>query len=120
MYVAVTRAEKRLYLTESEGYMNDNGALKYPSRFISEVPEVLLTVEGNPDPSLFEGTRNMVAILNAELGEGGEPPMPPGTEVEHRIFGRGRVVKFDPAAQSYRVDFGGTQRDLIARVIKKI
>lgn len=120
MYVATTRAEKALYLTESEGYMNDNGALKYPSRFIAEVPDVLLTIEGNPDPSLFEGTRNMVNMLNSELGEGDNTPMPPGTAVEHKVFGRGEVVKFDPASQSYRVKFGDTLRDLIARVLKKI
>ena len=63
-----------LYLSESEGYLNDNGALKYPSRFLTEIPEVLLTVEGDPDPSLTEGTRNMVTLLNAELGEGGDAP----------------------------------------------
>lgn len=120
MYVAVTRAESMLYLTESEGYMNDNGALKYPSRFFSEIPEVLLTIEGNPDPALFEGTRNMVNILNSELGEGDNAPMPPGTEVEHRVFGRGKIIRFNPEAQSYRVKFKDSERDLVARVLRKI
>lgn len=120
MYVAVTRACGMLYLSESEGYLNDNGALKYPSRFLTEIPEVLLTVEGDPDPSLTEGTRNMVTLLNAELGEGGDPPMSPGTEVEHRVFGRGVIVSFDPAAQSYRVRFGNTERDLVPRVLRRL
>ncbi|MDE6006472.1 MAG: ATP-dependent helicase [Muribaculaceae bacterium] len=120
MYVAVTRARSMLYLCESEGYMNDGAALKYPSRFISEIPEVLLTVEGNPDPALFEGTRNMVNLLNAELGEGDDTPMPPGTVVEHRIFGRGSIVSFDPAARSYRVKFANSERDLVGRVLKKV
>lgn len=120
MYVAVTRARKMLYLSESEGYMNDNGALKYPSRFISEIPEVLLTIEGKPDPALFEGTRNMVNMLNSELGEGDESPMSPGTAVEHKIFGTGVIVSFDPAARSYRVRFQNTERDLVPRVLRKI
>lgn len=120
MYVAVTRARKMLYLSESEGYMNDNGALRYPSRFISEIPEVLLTIEGKPDPALFEGTRNMVNMLNSELGEGDESPMSPGTAVEHRIFGTGVIVSFDPAARSYRVRFQNTERDLVPRVLRKI
>lgn len=120
MYVAVTRARSMLYLCESEGYMNDNGALKYPSRFIGEIPDVLLTVEGNPDPSLAEGTRNMVDLLNAELGEGDNSPWPAGTEVEHKVFGRGKVISFDPAARSYRVRFGSTERDLVARVLKRL
>lgn len=120
MYVAVTRAESMLYLSESEGYLNDNGALKYPSRFISEIPEVLLTVEGNPDPQLFEGTRRMVSMLNSELMTGDDTPMPPGTAVEHRIFGRGTVVSYDPAARSYRVKFDKSERDLVARVLTRI
>ena len=119
MYVAVTRARKMLYLSESEGYMNDNGALRYPSRFISEIPEVLLTIEGKPDPALFEGTRNMVNMLNSELGEGDESPMSPGTAVEHKIFGTGVIVSFDPAARSYRVRFQNTERDLVPRVLRK-
>ncbi len=120
MYVAVTRACRMLYLTEAEGYMNDNGALKYPSRFIAEIPEVLLTVEGNPDKSLFEGTRNMVNLLNNELGEGENATMAPGTTVEHRVFGRGTVLSYDAAARSYRVRFGDTERDLIPRVLTRI
>ena len=120
MYVAVTRAESMLYLSESEGYLNDNGALKYPSRFISEIPEVLLTVEGNPDPQLFEGTRRMVSMLNSELMTGDDTPMPPGTAVEHRVFGRGTVVSYDPAARSYRVKFDKSERDLVARVLTRI
>ena len=120
MYVAVTRARKMLYLSESEGYMNDNGALRYPSRFISEIPEVLLTIVGKPDPARFEGTRNMVNMLNSELGEGDESPMSPGTAVEHKIFGTGVIVSFDPAARSYRVRFQNTERDLVPRVLRKI
>lgn len=120
MYVAVTRARSMLYLCESEGYMNDNGAMKYPSRFISEIPEVLLTVEGNPDPALFEGTRNMVSLLNSELGEGDDSIMPQGTVVEHRVFGRGTIVSFDPSARSYRVRFGTTERDLVPWVLTKV
>ena len=119
MYVAVTRAESMLYLSESEGYMNDSGALKYPSRFLSEIPSELLTVEGNPDPALFEGTKNLVSMLNSELGQAGEAPWPVGTKVEHRVFGVGEVVKFDPASQSYRVRFESGERDLVPRVLSK-
>ena len=121
MYVAVTRAEHFLHISESEGYMNDTGALKYPSRFISEIPQVLLTVEGNPDPQLFEGSKMMVSMLNAELGEGSDDVWPQGTRVQHRVFGQGVVVSFNPAAKSYRIRFdNGSERDLVARVLDKI
>ena len=120
MYVAVTRAQSMLYLSEAEGYMNDSGAMKYPSRFISEIPEILLTIEGNPDPVLFEGTKNLVNMLNSELGQTGEGVWPPGTVVQHRVFGHGTVVRFDPAAQSYRISFPSGERDLVPRVLTKI
>lgn len=119
MYVAVTRARDMLYLSEAEGYLNDTGAMKYPSRFLVEVPDGMLKIEGNPDPTLFEGTRRLVAGLNAELGEGAEEAWPPGTKVTHRVFGKGEIVRFDPQSQSYRVRFGKQERDLVARVLNK-
>lgn len=120
MYVAVTRAMRMLYLSEAEGYLNDSGALKYPSRFISEVPDGVLMIEGNPDPTLFEGTRNMVNMINAELGDNAEAPMSPGTIVKHKVFGQGTIESYDAASKSYRVKFGTTVRNLIARVLTKL
>lgn len=120
MYVATTRARNMLYLSESEGYMNDTGAMKYPSRFLAEIPEDMLIVEGNPDPELFKGTKRLVDSINSELGEGGFDVWPPGTRVEHRAFGQGEVVRFDPQAQSYRIRFSTGERDLVPRVLKKI
>ncbi|MDD6228283.1 MAG: ATP-dependent helicase [Bacteroidales bacterium] len=119
MYVAVTRAINMLYLSEAEGYLNDSGAMKYPSRFLVEVPDGLLEVQGDPDPVLFEGTRRLVAGLNAELGEGSEEVWAPGTRVTHRVFGEGEIVRFDPQAQSYRVRFVGGERDLLPRVLTR-
>lgn len=120
MYVAVTRARDMLYLSESEGYLNDTGAMKYPSRFLAEIPDDMMIVEGNPDPELFKGTKRLVDSINTELGEGGFDVWPPGTIVEHRAFGRGEVVRFDPQAQSYRIRFGNGERDLVPRVLRKI
>lgn len=118
MYVAVTRAKDMLYLTESEGYLNDNGALKYPSRFISEIDRELLQIEGNPDPALLEGTRNMVRQLDSELGGGDQSIMTAGTKVTHRIFGEGVVESYDPVSKSYKIRFGSKVRQLIPSVLK--
>ena len=46
MYVAITRAEKGLFLTESEGYNAITKSDKYPSRFIGEIADGLINVEG--------------------------------------------------------------------------
>lgn len=120
MYVAVTRAEKMLYLSESEGYLNENGALRYPSRFLTEVPDGMLQIEGDPSASLFDGTRRMVAGLAEDLALSGEDIMPPGTKISHRIFGNGEIVRYDPSSRSYRVRFGSKERMLISKVITKI
>ncbi len=120
MYVAVTRAESMLYLSESEGYLNENGALRYPSRFISEIPSEYLLVEGVPDPTLMEGTRNMVANLKAELGGASRDIFQPGTTVEHKVFGRGTIESYDAAAKTYRVKFAGGTRNLLPHVLKRI
>lgn len=117
MYVAVTRAEKMLWLCESEGYMNENGALKFPSRFLSEVPEGMLKVEGKLDPMLKEGTAGLVKMLNEELGQGAEAPMSNGTRVRHKVFGEGVIEGYDAMAKSYKVRFGTTIRNLMPHVL---
>ena len=120
MYVACTRAEKMLWLCESEGYMHDSGALKYPSRFLSEVPDWMLKLEGVLDPSLKEGTRQMVAMLRDELGENTEKPLSNGTRVAHKIFGEGVIEAYDASSKSYKVRFGDTTRNLLLRVLTVI
>ena len=65
MYVAVTRAEKGLYLTESEGYNQSTRMNKYPSRFLAEIKQTLLVSEGHAVPeSLWKGTKNLIHILD--------------------------------------------------------
>ena len=120
MYVAVTRAEKMLWLCESEGYMNENGALKYPSRFLSEVPEGMLKVVGNLDPALKAGTAGLVSMLNRELGQTADDVMPVGTKVSHKVFGQGVVEGYDATSKSYKVNFNGTTRNLLPHVLTRL
>ena len=120
MYVAVTRAERMLWLCESEGYMHDGGALKVPSRFLSEVPDWMLKLEGVMDPSLKDGTDRMVAMLRDELGENAEKPLPKGTKVRHKVFGEGVIEAFDASSKSYKVRFGDNTRNLLLRVLEVI
>lgn len=117
MYVAVTRAESMLWLCEAEGYMNETGTLKFPSRFFGEVPEGMLLVKGDLDPSLAEGTRNLVRTLAEDLGENAENILAPGTRVSHKVFGEGVIEAYDAVSKSYRVRFGDSTRDLLPRVL---
>lgn len=119
MYVAVTRAEKTLWLCESEGYLNESGALKYPSRFLSEVPDGMLRVEGHLDPVLKAGTEGLVSMLNSEIGQSADDVWQPGTEVSHKVFGNGTVEGFDAKSKSYKVRFGNSTRNLLQRVLTR-
>ncbi len=120
MYVAVTRAKDMLILSDSEGYLNDTGSLKYPSRFITEIEPGLIIIKGNPDPSLLDGTRNMTRKLNEALGESNDNIMVAGTRVSHRIFGEGSIESYDAISKSYRVRFGEKIRQLIPGVLKHL
>lgn len=120
MYVAVTRAKDMLILSDSEGYLNDSESLKYPSRFITEIEPGLITIKGNPDPSLLDGTRNMTRKLNEALGESNDNIMVAGTRVSHRIFGEGSIESYDAVSKSYRVRFGEKIRQLIPGVLKPL
>jgi DNA helicase-2/ATP-dependent DNA helicase PcrA len=118
MYVALTRAERALFLTESEGYNGATQGNKYPSRFLSEIGESLVTVEGNLDPSLLEGTRALVEGLNREIElADASADFTPGARVRHKVFGEGRVIENNREKSSCYVDFGGKKLNLVYGVL---
>lgn len=113
MYVAVTRAEKALFLTESEGFLSDNQE-KYPSRFLNEVDESLIKVEGEFDPMLFIGTQRQVDGINSQICvEDFVRPIQRfnvGDKVIHKHFGIGIIEDFIEKKRSYKIDFSGKLR----------
>ncbi len=134
MYVAVTRAENRLYLSESEGWNFQTSADKYPSRFLVEIPEGMLKREGVVDKSLWEASRLLARSIDAELGirpseqvaeamPEAEGSLRPGERVSHKYFGVGTVVDVSPDGQRVRVRFGDNatgERQLMARVLTPV
>lgn len=117
MYVAVTRAEKALFLTESEGYNHTTQMAKYPSRFLTEIKDGLVEVEGNIDPALLEGTRRTVAQesltpqINVHFNT--------GDKVSHKYFGEGEIISYDEGTQSYKVKFGDSVKMLSETFLSK-
>ncbi|MDE6277023.1 MAG: ATP-dependent helicase [Muribaculaceae bacterium] len=112
MYVAITRGEKAVVLTESEGYDFNTKQSKYPSRFLTEIGDGLMEIEGDIDEALLKGTARLVRNLDSEIfadefidaTDGDE--FAPGTAVLHKRFGRGTVVENNPDRGSARVAFG--------------
>lgn len=141
MYVAVTRAEKGLYLTESEGYNQSTRMNKYPSRFLAEIKQTLLVSEGHAVPeSLWKGTKNLIHILDEEnygtaagfisektgdadsfAGERDEyaSPFRIGDIVSHKIFGYGEILSASKDCSSFNVRFrDGSERQIRAFFLK--
>lgn len=111
MYVAITRAERALFLTESEGYNYATKSEKYPSRFISEIGDDLIKLEGYIDPSLIIGRDTIISLLDSELDDD-DLEFEVGDTVTHEIFGKGEVLSVNEERGSCEVDFNGKKRNI--------
>lgn len=120
MYVATTRAKDVLRMFEAEGFMNEQGALKFPSRFLYEVPEEMIERVGVDTEALKSGMLAMVDGLNRDVYGASDPLFNIGDSVRHKIFGNGKVVAYDQDADSYTVEFATCRRTLLARVLERI
>ena len=90
-YVAFTRAKKRLYLTDSQGFSFVSQSPKVTSRFVDEIGRNHVEHVGRP--SKFK-TRNYVHESYTDLiGDNGVSDWKVGDLVNHDIFGKGVVVK---------------------------
>ncbi len=112
MYVAITRAKKGLFLTESEGYNAVTKCDKYPSRFIGEIADELISVEGDLPLELSEGTKMLVSRLEEEINPRPVTSLNAGDIVKHKVFGVGKVLYYNQDEDSYRIQFGKTSRFL--------
>lgn len=111
MYVAITRAERALFLTESEGYNYATKSEKYPSRFISEICDDLIKLEGYIDPSLIIGRDTIISLLDSEIDDD-DMEFEVGDTVTHEIFGKGEVLSVNEERGSCEVDFNGKKRNI--------
>lgn len=113
MYVAVTRAEDALFLTESEGYNSSTKTDKYPSRFLLEIKKNFVVLEGKIDATLLEATRHIISEEAAENKKQSEDCLfHVGDAVRHPVFGGGIVQKINPD-HSCVVKFYGGERCLM-------
>ena len=120
MYVAITRAEKALFLTESEGYNYTTRTDKYPSRFITEISEDLVKVEGYIDPSLVQGCKDLISLLDIEENIEVSNSFRIGQRVEHEIFGEGKVLSVNEERQSCEVQFDNKTRNILFKFLTNI
>jgi len=104
-FVAMTRAEKRLFLSEAEGW-NLDGSPRYPSRFVLEIDQELLEYTKKPAASLVADARSFIDASDRCLPESLDDLVyAVGTRVRHRVFGDGTVVDVDMDRRAHLVQF---------------
>ena len=104
-FVAVTRAQRALYLSEAEG-RNLDGSPRYPSRFLLDISPELLEYVCKPNDSLIcaaweyieESARYMPENLSSIV-------LPSGQRVRHSVFGCGTVLDADMDKGAHIIQF---------------
>lgn len=104
-FVAMTRAQKGLYLSEAEG-RNFDGSPRYPSRFLLDIEPALLDYTQKPQEGLIRETKDYLVINERYLAdEENQSSLAVGQRVKHSIFGSGTVVDVDLIKSAHLVKF---------------
>ena len=104
-FVAMTRAQKGLYLSEAEG-RNFDGSPRYPSRFLLDIEPALLDYTQKPQEGLIRETKDYLVINERYLtDEENQLSLAVGQRVKHSIFGSGTVVDVDLIKAAHLVKF---------------
>ena len=104
-FVAMTRAEKRLYLSECEG-RNLDGSPRFPSRFILDIREDLLEHTQPPKDSLIQDAKEYIEATVRYMPENlNEVVLPIGQRVRHSVFGEGTVIDINTDKGAHLIKF---------------
>lgn len=107
-FVAMTRAEKRLFLSAAEG-RNFDGSPRYPSRFIIDAESPSLVPDKSMPESLISETKDYLRFLapvKATMPDD-SPAFAVGTRIAHNFFGNGTIINVDSAKATYTIQFDG-------------
>lgn len=104
-YVAFTRAEKALFLSESEGF-NYDCSFRYPSRFIFNVEKEMLDYCVELEERLVDEANDFIkhdedAMNNFKINQSYSV----GEKVEHKILGKGEIIKINETDSSLMIKF---------------
>ena len=104
-FVALTRAEKQLFLTEAEG-RNFDGSPRYPSRFLLDIGPELLEYTRKPSDTLISQTEKHIEAAERFLAaSSGDSALKPGDRIRHAIFGTGTIQTIDTDKQAWIIQF---------------
>ena len=104
-FVAMTRAEKGVYLSDAEGRGLD-GSFRYPSRFVFDIDRQLMDYSTELDPGLkAEAQRYISSAHNRLKGLSRQQRLNVGDRVRHDIMGNGVIEDIDEERMAYVVKF---------------
>ena len=117
-FVAITRAEKGLYISEAAG-RNFDGSPRYPSRFILDIDRDLLHFTEAPKAGLLKEAESYIQLVDSHFRRSDHAAVfHIGDRIRHRAFGLGTIqdVDLDQSAYTIRFDDLPTERRLSLRV----
>lgn len=120
-YVAYTRAENALFLSDAEG-TNFDGSYRYPSRFIFNTDKMYLQYTVELEQRLVDSAAQFIK-RNEEKISGEKPKqLEAGTKVKHSLFGLGVIQEVNEAEKYYVVKFDNvaTARNISFRIEMEI
>ncbi|MBS7336064.1 MAG: UvrD-helicase domain-containing protein [Eubacteriales bacterium] len=104
-FVAMTRAEKGVYLSDAEGRGLD-GSFRYPSRFVFDIDRQLMDYSTELDPGLKADAQRYISSAHNRLkGLSGQQRLNVGDRVRHDIMGNGVIEDIDEERKAYVVKF---------------
>lgn len=104
-FVAMTRAEKKLFLANGYGW-NFDGSRRYPSRFLLDIDQELLEFTHEPDDNLIRDTREYIESNQRHMKAAQERVMlEVGTRIHHHIMGDGTITAIDEKKGAYVIQF---------------
>ena len=111
-YVACTRAECGLYISDAEG-LNYDDSFRYPSRFIFNIDREAIDYVNELPQRLVDDTKSYIAANEARI-------YPPDTEIKvgdrvrHKVFGEGTItgIRGDIGCYVVKFDRVETERNL--------
>ena len=100
-YVAYTRAENALFLSDAEG-LNYDGSFRFPSRFIFDIDKQYLTYTVELEQRLTQAATNYINRNNIHTEEKIHCI---GDIVKNKVFGRGKIIGINQNTKTYIIQF---------------
>ena len=111
-YVACTRAERGLYISDAEG-LNYDDSFRYPSRFIFNIDREAIDYVNELPQRLVNDTKSYIAA-NESRYMPLDTELKPGDRVRHKVFGEGTItgIRGDIGCYVVKFDRVETERNL--------